>query len=552
MARTDRDIQQWPPGTLLLDEESTNQRDIVLQPQPTSDPNDPLNWEHWRKYLNFGLTCLYVLLTTEFLCAATPTWGPMHEQLGFSWAILNNSYALGCGFLAIGAVLLTPPALKLGRRPLYIISTIIIFAVSIWSAKMTKVVDLMLVNVFSCLSGALSEVMVQMTIADMFFVHERGLMNSIFIWTAQIGASLGALVAGFVTSSQGWRWVWWWNSIFFGASVLLFSFFYEETKYIPLPVPLEGVSPISENEHEHEHIQSGSGKITEEDKTKRTSPVSTPDKSTDQVQKREALLTSAIIDPTIPQRSYLQRLSLFTISPGGWKSFLLHSWHPFIILATFPAVLFSALAYGVLVALQNTLSTTMSSRMTLAPYNFSADQIGLMNMAPFIGVSIASMIVGSVSDRWIVYAAHRNQGVYEPETRLWILIPFIPFVLAGALIFGIGIELGLAWPVIAVGTGLCQFGGSSINIIVLTYITDSYNDIVGDALVGVTFIRNAVSTAFIFALDPWFNAIGIRNVVISMAVIATFVLSFVAVFLRWGKWFRARTASRYRRYALFE
>jgi MFS family permease len=86
---------------------------------------------------------------------------------------------------------------------------LIVFAVSIWSAKMQKAVDIILVNVFSCVAGALSEVMIQMTIADVFFVHQRGVMHAIFIWTAQIGGSLGPLVASFVAVSQVRRWVWW-------------------------------------------------------------------------------------------------------------------------------------------------------------------------------------------------------------------------------------------------------------------------------------------------------------------------------------------------------
>jgi hypothetical protein len=66
-------------------------------------------------------------------------------------------------------------------------------------------------------------------------------------------------------------------------------------------------------------------------------------------------------------------------------------------------------------------------------------------------------------------------------------------------------------------------------------------------MVGVTFIRNSVSTAFIFALDPWFASVGIQNVIISMSFIATFILSFAAVFLKWGRKFRGLTAERYQR-----
>ncbi|KAL4860906.1 fungal-specific transcription factor domain-containing protein [Aspergillus spectabilis] len=73
--------------------------------------------------------------------------------------------------------------------------------------------------------------------------------------------------------------------------------------------------------------------------------------------------------------------------------------------------------------------------------------------------------------------------------------------------------------------------------------------ITGDAMVGVTFVRNAVSTAFIFALDPWFESIGIQNVILSMTLIATFILSFAVVFLIWGRDLRVFTAVRYRRIA---
>lgn len=39
------DVVEWPPGTVRIE---TLQRrkgdDIVLQPRPTDNPNDPLNW----------------------------------------------------------------------------------------------------------------------------------------------------------------------------------------------------------------------------------------------------------------------------------------------------------------------------------------------------------------------------------------------------------------------------------------------------------------------------------------------------------------------------
>lgn len=31
---------------------------IVLVPQPSDDPNDPLNWPRWKKHLTYGVLCV--------------------------------------------------------------------------------------------------------------------------------------------------------------------------------------------------------------------------------------------------------------------------------------------------------------------------------------------------------------------------------------------------------------------------------------------------------------------------------------------------------------
>lgn len=56
----------WPPGTVRLELLKENEKaDIILLPRPTLDPNDPLNWPKWRKYLNFGLACFYALMVVR-------------------------------------------------------------------------------------------------------------------------------------------------------------------------------------------------------------------------------------------------------------------------------------------------------------------------------------------------------------------------------------------------------------------------------------------------------------------------------------------------------
>ncbi|KAI9737991.1 MAG: hypothetical protein M1834_009361 [Cirrosporium novae-zelandiae] len=537
MFRVGDDIDQsWPPGTVRLEdlEKSGKRGEIILQPRPSRDPNDPLNWPKWRKHLNFGLVSFYSVMVFALIDAATPTWSPMHRQLGFSYDILNDSYAIGCGTLAIGAFMLIPFALKFGRRPIYIVSSALQFVISVWSAKLQTVADLMLINAFSCLLGALAEVIVQMTVADIYFVHQRGLMNSFYVWSSNIGGSLAPLAAGYITVSQGWRWVWWWITIFFGLCFLAFVFFYEETKYSQNT--LDGAPPVG--------LQTSTVEMTfkkddEESKTTKS-----------RAKAEESPVESTVsIDPTIPRKTYWQRLAFWSSSPGSWRYFARHSYQPFIILFTIPAVFFMSLVYGAMLAASTVMVTTLSSWMAKDPYNFNSAQIGLMSLPPWIGTTLGALICGPLSDWLILFLAKRKNGIYEPEMRLWVIVAFIPFVPAGLFMFGIGLNNGAPWPLLAVGYAICSFGTMPARSIALTYITDAYTEIVADALVGLTFTRNLLSTIFVFVASPWIANVGMKNVYITIGILETAVLFGTFVFIFYGKKFRVKTTRRYRYYA---
>jgi len=473
------DPNAWPPGTVRLEElvQSEN-KEIILQPHPSDDPNDPLNWTKREKYWNFFLTCYYTLMVFALIDDTTPTWGPMNSQLGFSFEILNDSYAVGMGTLCIGAFLLIPFALKYGRRPIYIISTAAQFGVAIWSARINNVTDLMMTNVWGCLVGALSEVMVQMTVADVFLVHERGAMNTIFIWAQNAGSTLTVVPAGYITVDQGWRWVWWWIAIFLAVGLVVFIFTYEETKFTSQTQTLNGIEPDKQQDRRAANGAERGSSVTEKPvQNEKTIAPTSPVEVDEPPATSDVSLTRTHINPSIPRKTYLQKLSLTTTSLGGFAKFARHSYQPFQILFTIPAVAYMSLVYGFMIAWSTTQTTTLSSYMTLPPYNFDAAAIGLMSLPAFIGISLGSLVCGPLADRVILVLARRNGGIYEPEMRLWVMAPFVPFVPAGALMFGCGLNSGAPWPLIAVGYAVCNFGTAPICSIALTYLTDSYTEV---------------------------------------------------------------------------
>jgi hypothetical protein len=132
------------------------------------------------------------------------------------------------------------------------------------------------------------------------------------------------------------------------------------------------------------------------------------------------------IDPTIPMKSYRQRLAFVTPSPGGWKKLFKHVWQPLWIGVAFPAVLFAGIQYAHLLSWYAVITTTQAEYFAIAPYNFGTNGIGLLNLGPFVGTIFGNILGGPISDRAIQFFCRRNNGIFEPEMRLYIgIIPVI-------------------------------------------------------------------------------------------------------------------------------
>lgn len=156
--------------------------------------------------MNFGLTCYYTLMVFVLLDIITTIYGPLMTKLGFDMMTLNSSFGADTAGLAVGCIFLVPFALKYGRRPVYLFSTSVSFAMAIWFARMETASDLYGANIVAGLAGSISEAICQMTIADLFFVHQRATANGIFLIMQSTGAYFGPVVAGYVAASEGWRW----------------------------------------------------------------------------------------------------------------------------------------------------------------------------------------------------------------------------------------------------------------------------------------------------------------------------------------------------------
>ena len=475
----------------------------------------------------------------------TPTWAPMNEELGFSYQLLNNGFSIGFPGTFFGVIILTPFVLKYGRRPVYIASSICLLATGIWGARIGTGIDYMLVSFLLCFFGALVEVITQMTISDLFFVHQRGSRNATYAWSASVGSNLGAVASGYITDALGWRWVWWICSIIFGVQFVVFMLAYEETKYtLPMPVVIEAetIDVHSENNGPHDRAREQiKGKLDLEGNHE-----TSPDR--DRTQTND--IDSTDVDRSIPLKGYWSRLSFLTSTPGSLSSFIRHSYQPFQLLLYFPPILYSAMCTGILLTISSMAAATYSALMVSDPWNFTPAAIGLLSLASLVGTTIGVLVTGPASDWIALYLARRNNGIFEPEMRLWVLVLSSPLMMIGCMIFGFAMNHGWNWVAVVMGIGLINAGSVPTISVIITYILDAYSEIVGDALVSIMIMRNALATGILFALPPWLRSnSGPISVFVTMGSLGMLLLVGNIVVIKWGKKLRALGAARYRYFA---
>ncbi|KAF5713162.1 hypothetical protein FGLOB1_4135 [Fusarium globosum] len=517
----------FPPGTSRL----LSHSEIVLVPTPSQDPNDPLNWSKRRKAWNFTLV---LAVTVAFFSAYVPSspiiqpntnnisivmqmvlWQQMIVDMHVTYDQLNYGVAFNSAGLALGSFLFIPLARKYGSRPCYILSTGLMAAVSWWSGRMETVGEMYVTNFLSGLAASINETISEITIADLFFVHQRGTANGFYIMAVMVGQFVCPCIVGVQAAAQDWRWTYYTTGIVLTVLFLLFIFFFEETKFIPVTIgetrnaSSQGTSTIKNPKDE-----SAQGDIQDSDLNSETHP---------------------------PRLTYKERLRFITRTDEPlWRNYLVP-----LKMFLFPHVLFSALQVASCVAFLILLTSSISMIFSAPPYNFNTAGVGLMSLGPFVGNFLGSVYGGVLGDWVVVKLAKRNKGIFEPEMRLYILL--LPALLMGGgiVFFGISADKGWHWIYPSIGGAMFGFGMASMIDISCTIIIDIYQTLTAEAFISVTFIRNIPSIGVPFGVVGWISSIGISKLFIISGCVATAVCLLFIPCAIWGRRVRENTWQMY-------
>ncbi|CEI67739.1 unnamed protein product [Fusarium venenatum] len=413
---------------------------------------------------------------------------------------LNYGVAFNAAGLALGSFLFIPLARKYGSRPCYIFSTGLMAGVSWWSGYMHTVEEMYITNFLSGLAGSVNETISEITvqIADLFFVHQRGTANGLYIIAVMFGQFVCPSFVGFQAEAQDWRWTYYTTGIVLSVLFFLFVFCFEETKFIP----------VSIGQARNDSSQLGTP----------TSPCNEPKCTKDDMAISGHLHNSDVVSEDQPNRlSYRQRIRLITRTDEPlWRNYLVP-----LKMFLFPHVIFSALQVASCVAFLILLTTTISMVFAAPPYNFNTAGVGLMSLGPFVGNILGSLYGGLLGDWVVVKLARRNKGIFEPEMRLYILL--LPALLMGGglILFGVSADKGWHWIYPSIGGALFGFGMASMIDISCTIIIDIYQNLTAEAFISVTFIRNLPSIGVPFGIVSWTESIGVTKLYIISGCVAT-------------------------------
>lgn len=511
-------------GTMHARHAEGAQKDIVLLPAPSSDPEDPLNWSPRRKMLATTCMCVYTLMVGIASAIIYSVFAPISQETGLTIANLNEGTGFMFLFLGWGCLIWQPLALQYGKRPVYLISILATMATQLWAPYTRTNGQWVASKIVQGFFGAPIESLCEITVTDLYFTHERGRYISLYGLLLAGSNFFAPIIGGFIADGMGWQWVLYWAAIFNGIGFVFLFFFMEETNY------------------NRQHVGTPAS-------TSGTSTPTVEDEKTAAGDKVTSVTTNTSITaaPTYKRKTYFDKLKLWQQADLDKPNELLGMmWRPLKFL-TFPVIFYAGFSYGSNLVWFNVLNAT-ASLILAGQYNFSASMVGVAYAAPLLGVIVAAAYSGWLGDWWVIRKARRNNGVMESEHRLWLFAPSLITTPFGLILWGVGAAQRVHWfgPIFAMFViSIANFLGLQLSI---AYCIDSYRALSGEAIVTIILVRNTMSFAIGYGITPWVTGMGLQNCFITAGLIGMVQVGTVFVMIKYGKELRKKSIPRYSKY----
>lgn len=429
-----------------------------------------------------------ILIQVSLLAALgtlnTAIINPAYSQLArdFNITIVQASYQTTVVIVlnGLGPFLWIPLANAYGRRPIYLVTTLLGFASALGSAYAGTYPRLLGARVVNGLFPA-AMALGPSTVVDCFPLHQRGRAMGVFTVVLTSGAHVAPIAGGLVGQFLGWRWAFKLAAILDGAMLLVILVALPETLYVRPPSP----SP------------------------------------------HPGALSSRGPGPGSGTRRFLARLRPYAGPfPGGRappraRDFV---W-PALRMARYPSVVFPAAYYAAQYGFGSILPAVTVAAVFSERFGWDTLVIGLAyGGALTVGGVLGEGAAGPVCDAVVRRAERRRRSrlsaggsggtgvgtgtVTEPESRLQAIWTGAVLLPVGLLIYGFTIQYRTHWFVPLFGMGLSVFGLQPVATTCYTYSIDCHREHGGDVAILFNFLRQTFGMTFAFYVVDLCHAIG--------------------------------------------
>lgn len=527
---------------------------IILHPQPTDSPNDPLNWPVSTKVYQFALLIFITAFTAATSNDTGATQDDLNERYGISYDAMNTGAGVLFASIGLCTYILGPTSSLYGRKLTYVTCITLGLIGAAWFGSSKDTSDTIWSQLFVGASEGCAEACLQLSISDMFYAHQLGWALTLYIMATSIGTYLGPLIAGLITQYTTFRWVGWIAVIISGGLLALllltqYETYFDRSRYVPSQIhsadlqkiPHHGEAEISENDILNDNEQSS---VSDEKKEVQTD-------STSHVSKDGSIDSFYIFDNGSNEKriSYWKKIALITPSTNlkGW-GFKQYFERLFLMLRVFwfPPVVLSGLLWGLQDAFLTFYLTTEDDQYYDPPYNKTDTGVALMNIPTLIGAVIGCIYAGILSDKFVAFLAKRRGGISEAEDYLYFLVAVFIICPIGLMIFAAGTDQVWSWGITyTFGLGFLGFSFGCSGDIAMSYLMAAYPEMVIEGMIGVAIINNFIGCIFTFACSPWLDAMGNTKTYAILAAIQVVVTLAAVPFIIWGKTMRVWTKPYY-------
>lgn len=244
---------------------------------------------------------------------------------------------------------------------------------------------------------------------------------------------------------------------------------------------------------------------------------------------------SASISCVTPQRkTFLQELKVYNgrITDVNPLTVILRT----LACMFFPTVFWGFLIGGLWSCFNATTVITIAQVFSM---KLSPAQLGYINVFPFIGTMLACLVGTVMADSLAKWAARRNQGLFEPEYRMYLVIPGLIIGIPGY--FGYGNYAGTEdpkWQIVSVAFGIFAFGTILATAGAYNYVIDAHNDMRMDVTVAMIMMRNLFWWGASQFMSDWLERNTTAHVYDYSGAILAAVTALTVVFYCYGKVFR--------------